>query len=94
VKKGEKNLSQNEVHRTIALIDLEIQSQKTGSPIELAGRLCMSVRMLYFYMDMMTALGAVIRYSNSKLSFEYVHQGHFKDGIRWIKKHPESRVPF
>ncbi len=86
-------MSQNEVYRTIALIDCEIQSEKTGSPIELAGRLCMSVRMLYFYIDVMTALGAVIQYSKVKYSFEYLNKGYFKDGVRWEKIQPEQKIP-
>jgi hypothetical protein len=78
-------LAQHEVHKTIALIDDEIRRKETGSPIELAGRLCMSVRMLYFYMDMMTSLGAIIRFSNENNSFEYEEEGYFQDGIRWME---------
>jgi len=92
VEKGENDLSKNEVHRTIALIDSEIQSQNTGSPVELAGRLCMSVRMLYFYIDVMTALGAVIQYSKVKLSFEYLNKGYFKDGVRWERNFPDQKI--
>ncbi|MCT4589882.1 MAG: hypothetical protein N4A71_18805 [Carboxylicivirga sp.] len=78
-------MAQHEVHKTIALIDDEIRRKETGSPIELAGRLCMSVRMLYFYMDMMTSLGAIIRFSNENNSFEYEEEGYFQDGIRWME---------
>jgi len=87
-------MSQHEVHQTIARIDIEIQSQNTGSPIELAGRLCMSVRMLYFYLNVMTSLGAVIQYSKRNYSFEYAQQGYFKDGIRWINTQRENNVAF
>ncbi|MBS2213518.1 hypothetical protein KEM09_19060 [Carboxylicivirga mesophila] len=77
-------MAQHEVHKTIALIDTEIRGKATGSPIELAGRLCMSVRMLYFYIDMMTSLGAEIFFSKETNSFLYEEDGYFKDGIRWI----------
>jgi len=78
-------LAQHEVHKTIALIDSEIRRKETGSPIELAGRLCMSVRMLYFYIDMMTSLGACIKFCTQLNSFQYQEEGYFKDGIRWIE---------
>ncbi|WP_289054752.1 hypothetical protein [Carboxylicivirga marina] len=78
-------MPQHEVHKTIALIDKEIRRQETGSPIEMAGRLCMSVRMLYFYLDMMTHLGAIIHFSKELNSFEYEFEGYFKDGIRWVE---------
>ncbi len=77
-------MAQYEVHKTIALIDNEIRGNATGSPIELAGRLCMSVRMLYFYIDMMTSLGAHIFFSKEHNSFQYEEQGYFKDGVRWV----------
>ncbi len=77
-------MAQHEVHKTIALIDSEIRGKATGSPIELAGRLCMSVRMLYFYIDMMSSLGAEIFFSKEINSFQYEEEGYFKDGIRWI----------
>ena len=78
-------MAQYEVHKTIALIDLEIRRKETGSPIELAGRLCMSVRMLCFYIDMMSSLGAIIRFSTEINSFEYEEDGFFQDGIRWME---------
>ena len=78
-------MAQHEVHKTIALIDDEIRRKETGSPIELAGRLCMSVRMLYFYIDMMSSLGAIIRFSTEINSFEYEEDGFFQDGIRWME---------
>ena len=81
----------NEVHHTICLIDEEIRSRKTGPPIQLAGRLCMSVRMLYFYLDMMETLGAMIHYSKSKKSFVYEYAGYFERGIRWIALESSSR---
>lgn len=77
-------MAQHEVHKTIALIDNEIRGKATGSPIELAGRLCMSVRMLYFYIDMMTSLGAQILFSKEHNSFQYEEEGYFKDGVRWV----------
>jgi len=85
-------LAQYEVHRTIARIDEEIRSNRTGSPIELAGRLCMSVRMLYFYLDMMTSLGANIQFSNESGSFIYQESGYFKDGIRWTTHSQQKAV--
>ncbi|WP_430812134.1 MULTISPECIES: hypothetical protein [unclassified Carboxylicivirga] len=68
----------------IALIDVEIRGRKTGSPNVLAGRLCMSVRMLFFYIDTMKALGASIRFSKENNTFEYEQSGYFKDGIQWV----------
>ncbi|TRX65799.1 hypothetical protein [Carboxylicivirga sp. M1479] len=78
-------MAQQEVHKTISLIDNEIRQKETGSPIELAGRLHMSVRMLYFYLDMMDCLGARIIFSKQLNSFVYQQGGFFKDGIRWIE---------
>ncbi|MCG8578340.1 MAG: hypothetical protein MI866_00385 [Bacteroidales bacterium] len=78
-------MPQHEVHRTIALIDEQIRRKETGSPIELAGYLRMSVRMLYFYLDMMSSLGAVIHFSKEINSFHYKDNGFFKDGIRWVE---------
>ncbi len=78
-------MPQHEVHKTIALIDEEIRRKETGSPIELAGQLRMSVRMLYFYLDVMTSLGAIIYFSKESNSFVYEEQGFFQDGIRWIE---------
>lgn len=77
-------MPQHEVHRTIALIDEQIRCKETGSPVELAGYLSMSVRMLYFYLDMMSSLGAIIHFSKEMNSFYYKDDGFFKDGIRWI----------
>ncbi|WP_439181505.1 hypothetical protein [Carboxylicivirga taeanensis] len=77
-------MAQHEVHRTIALIDCEIRGQATGSPIELANRLRMSVRMLYFHIEMMSRLGAAIFFSKEINSFQYEEEGYFKDGVRWI----------
>ncbi|MCU4176334.1 hypothetical protein [Carboxylicivirga sp. N1Y90] len=74
-----------EINRTIDWIDKEIRFKRTGSPIQLAGKLSMSVRMLYFYLDMMKSLGAQITYSKDETSFEYINLGHFKDGLKWIK---------
>ncbi len=78
-------MAQYEVHKTIAQIDEEIRRGATGSPIELAGQLRMSSRMLYFYLDMMKSLGAIIYFSKEKNSFVYEHDGYFENGIRWIK---------
>ncbi len=76
----------NEIYRTINWIDQEIRNKQTGTPIQLAGKLSLSVRMLYFYLDMMRALGAQITYSKSNTTFEYANIGHFKNGVRWISE--------
>lgn len=75
----------NETHRTIDWIDKEIRFKRTGSPIQLAGKLSMSVRMLYFYLDVMKSLGAQITYSKETSSFEYINVGHFVNGHKWVK---------
>lgn len=76
----------NEISRTIEWIDEEIRNKRTGTPIQLAGKLSLSVRMLYFYLDMMTALGAKITYSKSNASFVYANVGHFQNGIKWVNE--------
>jgi len=73
-----------EINRIINWIDQEIRNQETGTPNQLAGKLSMSVRMLYFYLDIMRTLGADITYSKSKTTFEYANTGHFVNGTKWI----------
>ncbi|MCU4166075.1 hypothetical protein [Carboxylicivirga caseinilyticus] len=74
-----------EINRTINWIDQEIRDQQTGTPNQLAGKLSMSVRMLYFYLDMMRALGADITYCKTRMTFEYAKTGHFINGTKWVE---------
>ncbi len=78
-------MSLKEINRTINWIDQEIRDKQTGSPNQLAGKLSMSVRMLYFYLDMMRALGADITYCKNKMTFEYARTGHFVNGNKWVE---------
>ena len=77
-------MSVNEINRTIDWIDKAIQDQTTGSSDQLAGSLKMSVRLLYYYLDMMKVLGAEIEYSSQHNSFVYVRSGSFINGYKWV----------
>ncbi|TAJ11462.1 hypothetical protein DMA11_16890 [Marinilabiliaceae bacterium JC017] len=74
-----------EIHRTIAWIDNEIRDKNTGSPDELAGKLKMSVRLLFYYIDMMKLLGAPIEFSQEENTFRYQKQGYFFNGFKWME---------
>ncbi len=76
-------MSIREIHRTIDWIDKEIRLISTGTPNQLAGRLKMSVRLLYYYLDMMKQLGAPIEYSSKHESFVYTTKGKFINGSVW-----------
>lgn len=78
-------MSIKEINRTIGWIDQEIREQNTGTPDELAGKLKMSVRLLYYYLDMMKLLGAPIEYSQSANTFIYLRKGYFYKGYKWIE---------
>lgn len=75
-----------EINGIINWIDQEIRNRETGTPNQLAGKLSMSVRMLYFHLDIMRTLGADITYCKSKMTFEYANTGHFEDGTKWIEE--------
>jgi len=77
-------LSSKEINRTIEWIDQEIRDRQTGTPNQLAGKLKMSVRLLYYYLDMMKLLGAPIDYSQGAQTFIYLQSGHFHQGYRWV----------
>jgi len=78
-------LSIKEINRIIAWIDQEIRDQQTGMPDQLAGKLKMSVRLLYYYLDMMKLLGAPIEYSQATNTFMYLRSGYFYQGYKWIE---------
>jgi len=78
-------LSSKEINRTIEWIDQEIREQQTGTPNQLAGKLKMSVRLLYYYLDMMKLLGAPIDYSQGSKTFIYLKSGYFYQGHKWIQ---------
>ncbi len=78
-------MSIKEINRTIEWIDQEIRDQQTGTPDQLAGKLKMSVRLLYYYLDMMKLLGAPIEYSQATNSFIYLRSGYFYKGYKWIE---------
>lgn len=82
-------MSIKEINRTIAWIDQEIREQQTGTPDQLAGKLKMSVRLLYYYLDMMKLLGAPIEYSQSNNTFVYLRSGYFYQGYKWIEDNQE-----
>nr|WP_319399630.1 hypothetical protein [uncultured Carboxylicivirga sp.] len=78
-------MAQNEVGRTIKWLDQEIKAEQTGTPDQLASKLCMSVRMLFFYLDMMRALGADITFCKERMTFNYAKSGHFIHGAKWVE---------
>ena len=82
-------MSIKEINRTIEWIDQEIREQQTGTPDQLAGKLKMSVRLLYYYLDMMKLLGAPIEYSQDTNTFIYLRSGHFYQGYKWIEDKEE-----
>jgi len=74
-----------EINQTINWIDQEILRQETGTPNEFAGKMSMSVRMLFFYLDVMRNLGAEITYCKRRMTFEYAKTGHFINGTKWVE---------
>jgi predicted DNA-binding transcriptional regulator YafY len=58
-------------------IDHLIRIRGTGSPRELAGRIGLSERSLYEFIDLMKTMGAPIRYCKYRQSYYYAEEGGF-----------------
>lgn len=66
----------------IQRLDNLIRQKRTGSPKELAEKLNISERWLYYFLDeLKTDLGCPIRYDRRKRSYVYETPGHVKIGF-------------
>jgi predicted DNA-binding transcriptional regulator YafY len=66
-------------------IDSLIRIKGTGTPIQLANRIGVSERCLYKYLNLMKEFGAPIKFCNSRQSYYYDEEGHFKITFRFKK---------
>jgi predicted DNA-binding transcriptional regulator YafY len=59
-------------------IDNLIRIKATGTPSSLAGKIGISERCLYKYLNLMKDFGAPIKFSNVRQSYYYDEDGYFK----------------
>ena len=71
----------SQLFNNLERLDFLIRTKSTGSPSELARKLQMSERNLYYILDLMKDLGAPIAYSKSRKSYNYVENGRFSVGF-------------
>lgn len=71
-------------------IDHLIRIKATGTPSSLAGKIGISERCLYKYLNLMKDFGAPIKFSNSRQSYYYDEAGYFKISFRF--KHEAAKL--
>ncbi len=64
-------------------VDLLITLKSTGTPIEFAEKLSLSVSRLYDILFEMKELGAPIKYSRTCRTYYYKKRGNFNIDIQW-----------
>jgi predicted DNA-binding transcriptional regulator YafY len=68
---------QKEIFQRLERIDHLIRIKATGTPTELAGKIGISERSVYVYLNLMKELGAPIKFSNYRQSYYYDEEGSF-----------------
>lgn len=72
-----KTMAKKDFIDVLARMDRMIRRRSTGSPVDFAGRLFISVRSLYNYLSVLKELGAPLQYSRTSESYFYKDQGRF-----------------
>ena len=78
-------MSTREIIEILRRMDQMIRMRSTGDPEDFASRLGVSERTMYNYLSLLKALGAPIRFSSGKESYEYYEDGRI--GLEYEKKH-------
>ncbi len=65
----------------VSRIDTLIRLKATGSPSELASKLGMSERMVYYYLELMKDMGGSIQYDNKRKTYYYDTKTKFVNGF-------------
>ena len=58
-------------------LDYLIRLKATGNPDSLAKKMCLSVRTIFGYIDILKSLGAPIAYNKEKQTYDYTESGAF-----------------
>ena len=77
---------QDEMLKIISRIDHLIRIKGTGRPKDLADRLGVSRRSVFFYLNFMKERGAPIKYCFDRKSYYYDEEGSFIVTIAFLKK--------
>ncbi len=65
----------------VSRIDNLIRLKATGSPSELASKLGMSERMVYYYLELMRDMGGPIKYDKIRKTYYYENKTKFVTGF-------------
>lgn len=68
---------QKDILQRLARIDHLIRIKGTGSPVQLAGKLGVSERSVYEYINLMKEFGAPIKFDAYRETYFYEKEGHF-----------------
>ena len=68
---------QKDIVQRLARIDHLIRIKGTGSPVQLAGKLGVSERSVYEYINLMKEFGAPIKFDAYRETYFYEKEGHF-----------------
>lgn len=68
---------QKEIFHRLERIDQLIRIKATGTPTELAGKLGISERTVYEYLNLMKELGAPIKFNSYRQTYYYDEEGMF-----------------
>jgi hypothetical protein len=73
---GNRTTMENIAER-LHLIDDMIQKEETGSPKEMAKKLGISLRLMYWYLELLKKLEAPIQYDYKRRTYYYSQKGMF-----------------
>lgn len=68
---------QKDILQRLNRIDHLIRIKGTGTPVQLASKLGLSVRSVYEYLNLMREFGAPIKFDNYRETYYYETEGHF-----------------
>lgn len=68
---------QKDILQRLTRIDHLIRIKGTGTPVQLAGKLGLSERSVYEYLNLMREFGAPIKFDSYRETYYYEIEGHF-----------------